>query len=78
MLLNAVIAVLALAAIPLAILLAFGVNWFVKNRCQSGNKGCRVQLVDYHEAKDKEQERMDRLESRKAIVATVSKIKRNV
>ena len=42
MLLNAVIAVLALAAIPLAILLAFGVNWFVKNRCQSGNKGCRV------------------------------------
>lgn len=36
------------------------------------------QLVDYHEAKDKEQERMDRLESRKAIVATVSKIKRNV
>lgn len=42
MLLNAVIAVLALAAIPLAILLAFGVNWLVKNRCQSGNKGCRV------------------------------------
>ena len=42
MLLNAVIAVLTLAAIPLAILLAFGVNWFVKNRCQSGNKGCRV------------------------------------
>ena len=39
MLLNAVIAVLALAAIPLAILLAY---WFVKNRCQSGNKGCRV------------------------------------
>jgi hypothetical protein len=42
MLLNAVIAVLALAAIPLAILLALAVNWFVKNRCQSGNKGCRV------------------------------------
>lgn len=42
MLLNAVIAVLALAAIPLAILLAFAVNWFVKNRCQNGNKGCRV------------------------------------
>ena len=42
MLLNAVIAVLALAAIPLAILLAFSVNWFVKNRCQRGNKGCRV------------------------------------
>lgn len=39
MLLNAVIAVLALAAIPLAILLAY---WFVKNRCQSRNKGCRV------------------------------------
>lgn len=36
------------------------------------------QLVDYHESKDKEQECMDRLESRKAIVATVSKIKRNV
>ena len=42
MLLNAVIAVLALAAIPLAILLALAVNWFVKNRCQSGNKWCRV------------------------------------
>ena len=42
MLLNAVIAVLALAAIPMAILLALAVNWFVKNRCQSGNKGCRV------------------------------------
>lgn len=42
MLLNAVIAVLALAAIPLAILLALAVNWFVKNRCQNGNKGCRV------------------------------------
>ena len=42
MLLNAVIAVLALAAIPLAILLALAVNWFVKNRCQSGNKECRV------------------------------------
>lgn len=42
MLLNAVIAVLALAAIPLSILLALAVNWFVKNRCQSGNKGCRV------------------------------------
>ena len=42
MLLNAVIAVLALAAIPLAILLALAVNWFVKNRCQSRNKGCRV------------------------------------
>ena len=42
MLLNAVIAVLALAAIPLAILLALAVNWFVKNRCQSGNKGCHV------------------------------------
>ena len=42
MLLNAVIAVLALAAIPLAILLSLAVNWFVKNRCQSGNKGCRV------------------------------------
>ena len=35
-------------------------------------------LVAYHEAKDKEQERMDRLESRKAIVASVSKSKRNV
>lgn len=42
MLLNAVIAVLALAAIPLAILLALAVNWLVKNRCQNGNKGCRV------------------------------------
>lgn len=42
MLLNAVIAVLVLAAIPLAILLALAVNWFVKNRCQNGNKGCRV------------------------------------
>ena len=35
-------------------------------------------LVAYHEAKDKEQERMDRIESRKAIVASVSKSKRNV
>ena len=36
------------------------------------------QLVAYHDAKDKEQERMDRIESRKAIVASVSKSKRNV
>ena len=35
-------------------------------------------LVAYHEAKDKEQERMDRLEPRKAIVASISKSKRNV
>ena len=35
-------------------------------------------LVAYHEAKDKEQERMDRIESRKAIVASISKSKRSV
>ena len=34
--------------------------------------------IVFSEAKDKEQERMDRLESRKAIVSTVSKSKRGV
>ena len=54
MLLNAVIAVLALAAIPLAILLALAVNWFVKNRCQSGNKGCRVCRLKCERKDDKD------------------------
>ena len=55
-------------------------NYNISYYCTAINKArAGVEMPIYKVwAKDKEQERMDRLESRKAIVATVSKIKRNV
>ena len=52
----------------------------LREHCELSEKYAEMQYdnVLAYLAKDKEQERMDRLESRKAIVASVSKSKRNV